>query len=359
MAKKKKSKNDVIKSKYYTKHEEKILISRTKCKKIKKMKKKTKILNKFIITKEIKMLNNFYQNFNIKDNLQNSYAYFVFKYVNKYSDSKNKFKLMDDCNEFGLKVKCYFEEINKVKYNPYKIFAKRFPKTSILIEERLEEDLRIKDESPPGIRKLSEKYGVSYSTIRNYLKNIMGMKYKTLNSLNHKADNRLIEYDIAIFIDNYIKLQKDDCIFIWIDESNMNSNKRSKKNWLFNNETNIIHVPDNNMRYNLIVSATSSEILYYEIHEATANSFVYYNFLWNLESIIILREDLKKKYFEEKIFIVQDNCRIHLSNEIKFKTNVLFFQYLFISPYCPYFNVIELIFRNIKANFYKEFFYSK
>jgi transposase len=131
---------------------------------------------------------------------------------------------------------------------------------------------------------------------------------------------------------------------ISIDESsfnNLNNNSKglSKKGIPINLPCNEKKVKNNS----LICAISIDKIMYYEIHETSVNSDIFYNYINNL----ITKNKLKGYYF------MLDNVRFHhCKKTLKLITDTDN-NYIFTPPYSPNNNPIEVIFSIIKNKFKK------
>lgn len=321
--------------------------------------KKFKYKNNIIKPGDLKQNISHMKNFNVDLELKKNYDNMLDLYVENKIKSSDYNSINENSLFFAFSVKEYFREIENSKIILSEVLKKTSPLISYLILEKPEEDFLIHDQALPSVNKLASKYGVSPSTMRRYLQKYKNMTYKSMSSISHKSDNGQIDEDVAIFVKEYTKIKSENNLIIWIDEANFNSCKRQRKNWIIKGDNNRIYTPGHIFSMNLIVAATEEKVIYYELHAQTININVFTNFLKNLKNSIFLDTEYSQKLYQDKVYLVMDNCPIHFNKTIQFNLYDYMFNFLFISKYCPYFNVIEFIFRTLKSKYYREFIYSK
>ena len=71
-----------------------------------------------------------------------------------------------------------------------------------------------------------------------------------------------------------------------------------------------------------------------------------------LSTLLIDKHKLKYDYMNGKVVIVLDNAKIHKTDDVKDAIKLSKLKILFLPPYSPMFNTIELVFNVMKKAFY-------
>lgn len=162
-------------------------------------------------------------------------------------------------------------------------------------------------------------------------------KYHVIKSIEYldkliETRNEFKKSISKIDMDKIISI--DESSFNNLNTNNMGLSEKGKR----------INIPANEKRIknnSLICAVSVDKIMYYEIHETSVNSDIFYNYMNNLIKI----NKLKGYYF------MIDNVRFHHCK----KTLELIVKsgnhYLFTPPYSPNNNPIETIFGMIKSKF--------
>lgn len=136
--------------------------------------------------------------------------------------------------------------------------------------------------------------------------------------------------------------------FIFIDETGVNHSLHPDKGWgpkgrkLVPQKVKIKQEEN----FSLIIALNQEEILGFQFIDGGVRGADFYSFI----SAIIK----KKNLLNQKYMIILDNGRMH-QNRLFNKAN-LFFNFLYLPPYCPYMNAVEYCFCHVKREIKKKFY---
>ena len=197
---------------------------------------------------------------------------------------------------------------------------------------RLNPDCRLKDIK----ESLVERYGkiVSLSTICRYLR-LLGISYKKITIQNYTDWGKLIQQRVE-FEKKIKSIPKDRVISL--DESYFY--KRMIRSYGYSNigEKCIVKNRAGMKKYSLLLVISIKKILAYEFQLANFNSYSFYLFLQTKLLPII----------KNKI-IIMDNASFHKCKEGINLIRTHGCEVMFIPPYSPQYNPIEIVFRMLKS----------
>ena len=223
------------------------------------------------------------------------------------------------------------------------------------IEEFLLEQFKNNtDRSHLTCRNLAELYSIKSgkvihkSQVNNIIKKKLGLRYlKTSVKTNKilRKENILFSFCFIKIIIRAIKLGYE---ILFQDESSILCSNNNYKCWRYLDEK-IYFGEGIKKRKNLILLVGKDSIIYHKINDETTNED---SFLKFMEEAL---KAIKKKEIKNYL-IVMDNLSVHKTSKLmdfyrENKVNILF-----NSPYCSFFNAIELCFRAIKRILYKKLF---
>jgi hypothetical protein len=241
----------------------------------------------------------------------------------------------------------------------YKKYFKRFKAKRHLSRQMVINDLNTDIFNQPSIKELSEQYGVSYTTMINFVKKDLHYRFKVTSNLNIQGNSHELSLNFVYFADTLTTLILNDNMLIYIDESQYNTNKSTRRKWIGKSENNIVYIPNKISNTNLLLACCKNEIIYYELLYRTNNQMTFCNFLNNLLNQIKNNEKYNTLYEQSKLVFVMDNSRIHSTKLVLGFFIVNRVKLLFITKYSPYLNQAEYIFSYLKRQFYRQFFYTK
>ena len=177
------------------------------------------------------------------------------------------------------------------------------------------------------------KIKISFSKIYNILKDnnfsykrTKEAKYnKNINELNHKRE---------LFDEQLTTLSTDDIISI--DETYIYESMTPYYGWSLKGQTIKKFVKSNQQKYSILMAISNNKIISYKYVKGNIDSFIFCDFINQLN------KTMSNKYF------LMDNVSFHKSNNIRTIINNANNQILFIPPYSPDYNPIEMVFSKMK-----------
>ena len=98
----------------------------------------------------------------------------------------------------------------------------------------------------------------------------------------------------------------------------------------------------------VMVAINKSGILHYEINEGRNNSTHFVEYMNNLEKKLKEKEVLRKKLNRGEVTVILDNAKIHVSKYSRKHLKKNLIRRVFLNPYFPQYNPIELLWNVIK-----------
>ena len=138
---------------------------------------------------------------------------------------------------------------------------------------------------------------------------------------------------------------------IYIDESGFSLKNNNYKTWVFNNE-NIYFGSNLTGKVNLILAVSDKKKIHFKITKENTTSLIFKNFILEI---------VKKIFTEgnnENFFLVMDNFKGHLTQELFELYKEKNLKVLFGVPYASQFNMAEYAFRALKNYTYKKLYSS-
>ena len=152
-----------------------------------------------------------------------------------------------------------------------------------------------------------------------------------------------------VYIEKFCELLSEDHELLYLDESSFNNNIISLKCWSRKNQK-LKRTNQGRESSNSVMDVINKNgILHYEINEGRNNSTHYVEFMNNLQDKLKEDEFLRKKLNKGLITIILDNARIHTSKYSKKNLKKNQINRVFLPPYKPYLNPIELLWNVIKS----------
>lgn len=219
------------------------------------------------------------------------------------------------------------------------------------ILEQLENN---EDRSKLSCRNLAELYTeksgntIHKSQINNIMRNKLGLHYIKTSIKSNKINRKQNILYSFCFIKILIRALKLGYKLLFQDESCILCSNNNYRCWRYPEEK-IFYGHGSKKKKNLLLIVSEKEVIYYKINEQSTNEE---NFLIFMQEAI---NTIKTKEIGPYI-IIMDNLSVHKTPKLlKFyddnKINILY-----NSPYCSYFNAVELSFRTIKNELYKKLF---
>ena len=286
---------------------------------------------------------NIYQKFNTNLNMVKPNL-ILRKYL-KDKIEELEFALTNEKNENFISIpKSVYESIIKFKnFKPEKTEIEKF------ILKQIKNN---PDRSKLSCRKLASLYTeesgktIHKSQMNNIMRKKVGLHYIKTSLKNNKINStKNILYSFC-FIRIILRAIKLGFKILFQDETSILNSNNNYRCWRFEGEK-IFTEGEKKMRKNLLLLIGEDSIINYKFNNESTNEETFLEFM--KES----KDKIDKSGIESYI-IIMDNLSAH-------KTSVLMNFYeennmnvVFNSPYCSYFNCIELAFRSIKSILYKK-----
>ena len=270
-------------------------------------------------------------------------------------NKKYKYEVVSSSNEILDRIKRlndFIDQKRSFDKTQFKLDPKIYPKRSQIDLPRLKKLLDTTGMEGTSLRKLAEEYKVSVGTMHIVVKRILGYRYKQIYPLNVKAVNQRNMNSTLLFMMKHSLLIEDKHKFIYIDESSFNNHKRSRKRWVMKRKINICYDYGRLKSISLIMAMTNKMVLQTRYNMKTNTAYHFKRFLLDLVLTVETDPCLKSLYQDKKLVLILDNAKIHKTEEVKETLIGTGFKVLFLPPYTPQFNPIELAFNFIKRRFY-------
>ena len=321
----------------------------------KRLKKKIKKLRR----KEVSIFHfTLYLHFILDPSDINNYKNFTHN-LNLFKPKEKEINFLDEIiEEINLKISNNKREeyitISKKTLESISEFKKTERKITDVEKFILEQINNNPDRSILTCRNLAEMYSkqtgkiIHKSQINNIMKNQLGLHYiKTsikTNIINTKK-NLLFSF---YFIKVIIRALKLGFKLLFQDESAIMNSNNNYRCWRYSDEK-IFFGKGGKKKKNLLLIIGEDSIIHYKINDNSTNEISFLSFME--ESL----QAIKNKGINNYI-IIMDNLCVHKTPTLMkfYKENNI--NILFNSPYCSYFNCIELTFRAIKKIIYKSLF---
>jgi hypothetical protein len=268
-----------------------------------------------------------------------------------YKDLKNLTKPNNTHNgviqEFLLNFEKHLSSYNKKKGNFLKKKIAFDDNLLIKIIENPEESLTIKEIKNEYIKSYPN-YKFSYSTLRRHLKFELGFSFKKSNIINERAVGPLANLQNLTYIEKFLEIIKENHEILYLDESSFTNNFISMKSWKRKN-SNFKRTNTGRLASNSVMAAIyMGGILQYEINEGRNKSDHFVNFMNDLETKLKENEYFRRKLNIGKMTIILDNATIHRSKFVRKNLKKNSINRLYLPPYKPQLNPIELLWNVIK-----------
>lgn len=338
-----------------------------KLKKNKKVEKKTKDTLNNKIRKKFKKLHRklpsiFYFTINSK---------FVFdpsdnEIYRKFSSNLNSIKpKLNDINFLDNKIEELAFEISSEQNDKYLSLSKTTYESIIKFKAVKNEKSEIEkfiikqlennpDRSKLTCRNLAALYSkesgkvIHKSQMNNIMRKKIGLHYIKTSLKTSKINSKKNLLFSFCFIRIVIRAIKLGFKILYQDESSILNSNNNYRCWRFEDEKIFIN-SGKKKRKNLILLIGEDSIIHYKFNDESTNEQSFLSFM--KESINKIKEAGIEKYL-----IIMDNLSVHKTGTLLnfYKDNNI--NILFNSPYCSYFNNIELAFRSLKSVIYKKVF---
>ena len=191
--------------------------------------------------------------------------------------------------------------------------------------------------------KINKKFNklLSLSFIHTFISKTLKFSYKKINNKLFNKSLLSLKSKQRKFTKNIKKIPINNIISI--DETYIYTNYTKNYGWS-KIGTNLQHYKKSNpIKYSILMAISNNKIIDYEIHKVNINKVIFNDFM----------DKLNKKFTNYYFFLflseIEDNVSFHKSQQLNdhiTNGNKL----LFIPPYSPEFNPIEMVFSQMKRN---------
>lgn len=192
------------------------------------------------------------KHFTMQDSIINSAGYYLFAKNIIHTKIENSLKIfkrflsetnnieIDDDFKLNIEESKYIDnDIIDKKIKFIKEHERLFPSISKIDFKRVIQILENKNQSQMSLKQISLKLNYKYITLYRAVRYILGYRYINSSRLNIKSSTMTNKYQTIYFSEIFSKIIDNKSVFIYIDESSFNSNKKSSKLWI--NSQKIIH----------------------------------------------------------------------------------------------------------------------
>jgi hypothetical protein len=229
----------------------------------------------------------------------------------------------------------------------------------------LYEILENNNEEISTLKSIKNKYQMKYpdtkfslSTLSNYVKKDLNFSFRKPDINKNPNTSDLIKNQIDVFMAKLNRIIKEKKIIISLDESSITNQYFRKKLWIKKKSKRKLKVPPRIKSLSVMMAISSKKVLHHRLTKKTFNGNEFIEFLTELENKL-----KKKKYWlgllkEKKVLLLLDNAKIHTCQKVRRYLRGSSFSVLFLPPYQPQFQPVEIVWGKIKKELSKYFYYS-
>lgn len=250
-------------------------------------------------------------------------------------------------------------------YNYYKEFMTR-PKprlrNKIILDSSIIESIiqNNKDKSIT-LKEIKSKYQemtgnsmFSLSTMRKWLINNMGYKFRICNMVNSKRFALATRVMIILYLLKLDSLLDNDCSLYCLDESTFCENRKTIKAWS-NSKDKMKKINFGRLSSVSIIGIISRSTMHsWEFGCGAINSDAFVKFIQNFEKQLKESKNAEKRLDEGKIYIILDNAAFHASKKTQNKLSKSKINFVFLPVYSPTLSPIEYVWGRVKKRTIKE-----
>jgi len=285
------------------------------------------------------------------------------------NEIRNNLKLLSkklNQNKKETKVNDFLQKLYDFK-NQFTTRKKEFRRAKIRLDSSILKKILLESKYKSlNLKEIKEEYfkitnfkNFSITTLRRFLTQGMNYKYCAHDVFHYKTESLKNRIMNIVFFNAYCYHLKNNCYFIYVDESSFQTKVYRKKFWGdFQNKPKKFGF-GRTESVNIIAGISENGLEHYFKTYENNDSSTYIEFLKGL--IEKLEKDkIKNKYLKEKkVIIIGDNCTIQKSKEVKRFIPNSKLRKLLLPTYSPKLNGIEYFWGKIKKELSREVFYNK
>ena len=191
---------------------------------------------------------------------------------------------------------------------------------------------------------------VSCSKIRKYLKETLKFSYRKGSSKPWFVEVNKLKLGRVWFSYKIFEIINYRTLLVNIDETSLSNSVFHNRSWFLKGESGEIFSTWYKGSISVMLAVTSDGDYFGSPIKESVNSFIYKQFLENLEGW------LKKKKGSQfsNIILIHDNAPIHRAYEWQEFMKYSQYQHAFLPPYTPEYAPIELVFSSLKSHVKKK-----
>ena len=166
-----------------------------------------------------------------------------------------------------------------------------------------------------------------------------------LRSANVSKESSLVKR--RSFLTSYLELSQKKQAFVYIDESSFSTNDITGRTWIKTQSDKVVKFNPQNIKLNVFCAISTNFGVFVRVYDKNGCQQLFSSFL----------KDLKGTYFLDKASsstkctgptLIMDNSSIHKGQLVEEVASSFGASLLFLPPYTPEFNAVELVFARLK-----------
>lgn len=263
-------------------------------------------------------------------------------------------------NYFNRYINIYNSKLNKQSklfINNIESFLKKVKQTKVSVRRSvffddhvLENIIDNNKEKSFSLKEIQEKYceitnsnKCSISTLKRYLVNILGYRFKKTLMFNEKAvDDLYVDKELTFFT-KMKEVMKKEVMLLYLDESSFCEKRNTIKIWVKKNTNKKIANGGRIKSVSIMATISKDGVIYYELTKEKFKSVNFISYINNLEGYFRNNEKYKRYLEERRIYIILDNAKLHTSKYSRKELKKSYLNFIFQPTYKPEYNTIEYL----------------
>ncbi|MBK7110471.1 MAG: IS630 family transposase [Bacteroidetes bacterium] len=277
------------------------------------------------------------------------------KLIDLIGTGELKYKIKNQTPEVNDRIarfNAYLRERASYDSAKFVMNPKYYPKRSKIDLVKLKERIITTGLAGTSLKKLGQEYGVSHTTMHKIITKNLGFSYKVTYPLNVKAVMQPAMNSKLLYLLRLYFLLEDNHKFIYMDESSFNNHRRCSRRWVHKRTKQIFYDYGRIKSISLMMAISAYGVEQYFLNRRTNKASHAVKFINKLSTLLSDKHKLKDDYMNGKVVLVLDNAKIHKTDDVKDAMKASKLKILFLPPYSPMLNPIELVFNVMKKAFY-------
>lgn len=216
------------------------------------------------------------------------------------------------------------------------------------------------------IKEFAEIYKLKYpnvtfsnATLRRYIKKQLGFTYKIAPIKHVKScSQKAFEMDI-VFAKKLLELINENHLLLFMDESSFSNSINGRRKWLNKRCPKPIISNTRFNSFSVMGIFDITGLLHFELKDSSYKNEDFLEFISSTEKILSDCEYYSDNLKNRKISIILDNAKIHTKKKgIKILKKSLF-NFVYLPPYKPEYNISEFAWGIIKNKLRRKYFSSR